>query len=66
MFNTFSLFETKSLFGWLFLLSVPLLFKHGRAVYHSKNGEELRSMMATMVKCALLTNLLFALGIILS
>ncbi|EAR54572.1 1,4-dihydroxy-2-naphthoate octaprenyltransferase [Photobacterium sp. SKA34] len=62
----FSLFETKSLFGWLFLLSVPLLFKHGRAVYHSKNGEELRPMMGTMVKCALLTNLLFALGIILS
>ncbi len=62
----FALFETKSLFGWLFVLSVPLLYKHGKAVYHSKDGAELRPMMATMVKCALLTNLLFAIGIILS
>ncbi|WP_434138468.1 1,4-dihydroxy-2-naphthoate polyprenyltransferase [Photobacterium leiognathi] len=62
----FALFETKSLFGWLFVLSVPLLYKHGKAVYHSKDGAELQPMMATMVKCALLTNLLFAIGIILS
>ncbi len=62
----FATFELKSGFGWLFLLAVPLLFKHGHAVWRSQDGAALRPMMGVMVKCALLTNLLFAAGVILT
>lgn len=65
-FTLFALFETQSLSGWLFLLSVPLIMKHGYDVYHAPDGAALRPMMATMVKCALLANVLFAIGILLS
>ncbi|BAX54429.1 1,4-dihydroxy-2-naphthoate octaprenyltransferase [Photobacterium damselae subsp. piscicida] len=62
----FALFELHSPFGWLFILSTPLLFKHGKQVFQSTDGAALRPMMATMVKCALITNLLFAAGLILA
>ena len=65
-FSLFALLEVKSVFGWLFILSLPLLIKHGRQVYNSTNGAALRPMMATMVKCALITNLLFAIGMVLA
>ncbi|WP_297475225.1 1,4-dihydroxy-2-naphthoate polyprenyltransferase [uncultured Photobacterium sp.] len=65
-FSLFALLEVKSLFGWLFILSLPLLINHGRQVYRSTNGAALRPMMATMVKCALITNLLFAIGMVLA
>lgn len=62
----FALLEMHSPFGWLFVLSVPLLFSHGKKVMQSADGAALRPMMATMVKCALLTNILFAAGVMLS
>ncbi|MCD9471456.1 1,4-dihydroxy-2-naphthoate polyprenyltransferase [Photobacterium phosphoreum] len=65
-FSLFALLEVKSLFGWLFILSLPLLINHGRQVYRSTDGAALRPMMATMVKCALITNLLFAVGMMLA
>ncbi|OBU34192.1 1,4-dihydroxy-2-naphthoate polyprenyltransferase [Photobacterium kishitanii] len=65
-FCLFALLEVKSIFGWLFILSLPLLINHGRQVYYSTDGAALRPMMATMVKCALITNLLFAVGMMLA
>ena len=65
-FSLFALLEVKSIFGWLFILSLPLLINHGRQVYQSTDGVALRPMMATMVKCALITNLLFAIGMMLA
>ncbi|WP_087023467.1 1,4-dihydroxy-2-naphthoate polyprenyltransferase [Thaumasiovibrio subtropicus] len=64
--TVFAAFEIQSPFGWLFLLASPLLLKHGLAVHRSADGAALRPMMATMVKCALLTNLLFAAGVMLA
>ncbi|OAN17035.1 1,4-dihydroxy-2-naphthoate polyprenyltransferase [Photobacterium jeanii] len=62
----FALLEMHSPFGWLFILGTPLLFSHGKKVLQSADGAALRPMMATMVKCALLTNLLFAAGVMLA
>ncbi|MFC1503607.1 1,4-dihydroxy-2-naphthoate polyprenyltransferase [Pseudomonadota bacterium] len=62
----FALLELHSPFGWLFIFSLPLLFQHGKQVFQSADGAALRPMMATMVKCALLTNMLFAAGLILA
>lgn len=62
----FNLIEIHSAFGWLFILSTPLLYRHGKQVWQSQDGAELRPMMPIMVKCALITNLLFAIGIWLS
>ncbi|ELR63965.1 1,4-dihydroxy-2-naphthoate octaprenyltransferase [Photobacterium marinum] len=64
--SLFAALELHSPFGWLFALSLPLLFKHGKQVLQSADGAALRPMMATMVKCALLTNLLFAAGVVLA
>lgn len=65
-FSLFALLEVKSIFGWLFILSLPMLINHGRQVYRSTDGAALRPMMATIVKCALITNLLFAIGMMLA
>ncbi|UTV27931.1 1,4-dihydroxy-2-naphthoate polyprenyltransferase [Photobacterium atrarenae] len=62
----FALLELESPYGWLFALSAPLLFRHARQVLQAADGAALRPMMATMVKCALLTNLLFAAGVVLA
>lgn len=62
----FAALEIHSPYGWLFILSAPLLFKHGKQVLTAADGAALRPMMATMVKCALLTNLLFAAGVVLA
>ncbi len=59
----FNLLEAHSLLGWLFILSTPLIYKHGKQVWESTSGDQLRPMMPIMVKCALITNLLFAAGI---
>ena len=62
----FNLLEIHTWMGWLFILTLPLLFKHGKQVWESTEGAELRPMMGMMVKCALLTNILFAVGILFS
>ena len=48
---------------WLmlpFLLSVFITYKHGRAVWLAKQPAEIAPMMPIVVKCSLVTNLLFA------
>ncbi|EGU30057.1 1,4-dihydroxy-2-naphthoate octaprenyltransferase [Vibrio ichthyoenteri ATCC 700023] len=47
---------------WLmlpFLLSVLVVYKHGRAVWLAKQPADIAPMMPIVVKCSLLTNLLF-------
>lgn len=65
-FALFALFDQTNAFGWLFLLSLPLAIKHGRAVWLSSKPEDLRPMMGDMLKLALLTNLLFTAGVLLN
>ncbi|KXF82776.1 1,4-dihydroxy-2-naphthoate polyprenyltransferase [Enterovibrio coralii] len=64
-FTAFAVMQQLSPVGWIFLLSAPLAIKHGLAVWQSNDGETLRPMMGDMVKVALLTNILFAAGILL-
>ena len=52
--------------GWLFLLAVPMLMNHVRKVLSDPTPEGLRPMLENMVKIALVTNVLFSLGVILS
>lgn len=53
-------------YNYLFLLAVPLLVKHGLFVYHHQDPIELRPILGQMAGLALITNLLFSLGIFLS
>jgi len=62
----FTLFYVKSWQGWLFVLAIPLLYRHAMYVLHHPNAIEMRPMLENMVKSALLTNILFSLGILLS
>ncbi|MGL4861133.1 MAG: 1,4-dihydroxy-2-naphthoate polyprenyltransferase [Enterobacteriaceae bacterium] len=62
----FAIFNGGNGFQWLFILSVPLLYGHGRQVLLKQNAIEMRPMLEQMVKLALLTNLLFSMGILLS
>ncbi|CAH0534569.1 1,4-dihydroxy-2-naphthoate octaprenyltransferase [Vibrio stylophorae] len=63
-FIAFALLSHAHWTGYLFLAALPLIVHHGLAVWRAPNGQALRPMMGTIVKCALLTNALFALGLI--
>lgn len=65
-FVLFNLISLHSLWGWLFLLAAPLLFKQARYVLRERDPRAMPPMLERTVKGALLTNLLFVLGIILS
>lgn len=65
-FALFNLISLHSLWGWLFLLAAPLLFKQARYVLRERDPRAMPPMLERTVKGALLTNLLFVLGIILS
>ncbi|MEQ5186308.1 1,4-dihydroxy-2-naphthoate polyprenyltransferase [Providencia alcalifaciens] len=52
--------------GWLFLLAVPMLMNHVRKVLSDPTPEGMRPMLENMVKIALVTNVLFSLGVFLS
>lgn len=52
-------------YNYLFLLVVPLLVKHGLFVYRHQDPIELRPILGQMAGLALITNLLFSLGIFL-
>ncbi|MBG3116249.1 1,4-dihydroxy-2-naphthoate polyprenyltransferase [Proteus mirabilis] len=51
--------------AWLFLLAVPMLLLHIKRVNADLSGEAMRPLLEHMVKAALLTNLLFSLGLVL-
>lgn len=65
-FALFNLISLHSLWGWLFLLAAPLLFKQASYVLCERDPRAMPPMLERTVKGALLTNLLFVLGIILS
>lgn len=65
----FSLFAYKNLhifWSGLFLLTLPLYIKHINSVFKFKTVNDAAPLLIQMVKLALLTNLLYCLGIILS
>lgn len=62
----FNLFSLQSLWGWLFVLAAPLLIKQARFVLRELDPRAMPPMLERTVKGALLTNLLFVLGIIIS
>ncbi|MGL5585152.1 MAG: 1,4-dihydroxy-2-naphthoate polyprenyltransferase [Plesiomonas sp.] len=62
----YALFTVQTRVIWLFLLASPLLIKHAIAVWHEPNGAALRPLLEQVVKGALLTNILFAIGLVLS
>ena len=62
----FNLVWLKSAWGWLFILTAPLLLKQARYVLTEREPVAMRPMLERTVKGALLVNLLFALGVVLS
>ncbi|SFU18240.1 1,4-dihydroxy-2-naphthoate prenyltransferase [Kosakonia arachidis] len=62
----FNLLSLRSLWGWLFVLAAPLLIKQALYVMREHNPRAMPPMLERTVKGALLTNLLFVIGIILS
>lgn len=61
----FAISEFQHWYSYLFLLAVPLLAKHGSFVYRHQDPIELRPILGQMAGLALITNLLFSLGIFL-
>lgn len=65
-FALFTLFWLQSPWGWLFLLSAPMLLRQARYVLRETTPLAMRPMLERTVKAALLANLLFSFGIVLS
>lgn len=65
-FGLFNALWLKSIWGWLFLLAAPLLIRQSRYVLQEQTTQAIRPMLERTVKAALLTNLLFIVGIIIS
>lgn len=61
----FALSEFEHWYSFLFLLAVPLLAKHARFVYQHQDPKELYPILGQMAGLALITNLLFSIGIVL-
>lgn len=61
----FVLCRWESLMNLAFLLTTPLFIKHGLTVYRHQDPSELRPLLGQMAGLALITNLLFSLGLIL-
>ncbi|KAA8725550.1 1,4-dihydroxy-2-naphthoate polyprenyltransferase [Ewingella americana] len=62
----FALLHLHNGFGWLFILALPLLAKHVLTVMREPTAEGIRPLLENMVKVALLTNVLFAVGLLLN
>ncbi len=62
----FNLFTLHSPWGWLFVLAAPLLVKQARYVMRELSPQAMPPLLEGTVKGALLTNLLFVIGIVLS
>ncbi|MGC7589172.1 1,4-dihydroxy-2-naphthoate polyprenyltransferase [Bisgaard Taxon 46] len=65
-YGVFALVNVQHWSGFLFLFALPLLIKHALFVYRSQDPMMLRPMLAQMSMIALLTNLLFSLGLLIS
>ncbi|WP_237386926.1 1,4-dihydroxy-2-naphthoate polyprenyltransferase [Xenorhabdus sp. Sc-CR9] len=63
---SFTLLYSHSWVNWLFLLTFPLLFKHILQVLRDPTPEGMRPKLVQMVKVALLTNVLFSIGLVLN
>ncbi|SFU86826.1 1,4-dihydroxy-2-naphthoate polyprenyltransferase [Xenorhabdus koppenhoeferi] len=63
---SFTLLYSHSWISWLFLLTFPLLFKHILQVLRDPTPEGMRPKLVQMVKVALLTNVLFSIGLVLN
>ncbi|KMJ46217.1 1,4-dihydroxy-2-naphthoate polyprenyltransferase [Xenorhabdus khoisanae] len=63
---TFTLQYLSSWTSWLFLLAFPLLLKHMLQVLRDPTPEGMRPKLVQMVKAALLTNVLFSIGLVLN
>lgn len=50
--------------SWLFLLAAPLFWRQGRYILREKTPGAMRPMLEKTVKAALLTNVLFSLGML--
>ncbi|WP_313109513.1 1,4-dihydroxy-2-naphthoate polyprenyltransferase [Atlantibacter sp.] len=62
----FNLFSLQSPWGWLFILAAPMLVRQAQYVMREHEAMAMRPMLERTVKGALLTNLLFSIGVILS
>ena len=65
-FGVFNLLSLHSPWGWLFILAAPLLVRQARYVLRERDPAAMPPMLERTVKGALLTNLLFVIGIVLS
>lgn len=61
----FALATFQHWYSYLFLLALPLLVKHALFVYRHQEPSELRPLLGQMAGLALLTNILFSLGVVL-
>ncbi|OCG10212.1 1,4-dihydroxy-2-naphthoate octaprenyltransferase [Gilliamella sp. wkB178] len=66
LLSIFAYFYLHTLCSGLFILTLPLLVKHIYAVFTFNSSKDAAPLLLQMVKLALLTNLLYCLGIILS
>ncbi|WP_099142346.1 1,4-dihydroxy-2-naphthoate polyprenyltransferase [Xenorhabdus kozodoii] len=62
----FTLLYLSNGLSWLFLLAFPLLLKHMVQVLRDPTAEGMRPKLVQMVKAALLTNILFSIGLVLN
>ncbi|HCI95727.1 MAG TPA: 1,4-dihydroxy-2-naphthoate polyprenyltransferase [Providencia sp.] len=62
----FNLIYLQGWSGWLFLLAVPVLMNHLRRVLNDPTPEGMRPLLENMVKAALITNVLFSIGVVMS
>lgn len=62
----FTLLELHNLVGWLFILAVPALYMQARFVLQETDPSGIRPMLEKTVKCVLLINILFAVGLLIS
>ncbi|OTP95891.1 1,4-dihydroxy-2-naphthoate polyprenyltransferase [Gilliamella apicola] len=65
-FSLFAYNYLQTCWSWLFMLCLPLLIRHIYAVFQFKTAKDAFPLLLQMVKLALLINLLYCLGIILS
>ncbi|WP_086113770.1 1,4-dihydroxy-2-naphthoate polyprenyltransferase [Xenorhabdus beddingii] len=65
-FVAFTLQYLNGGFSWLFLLAFPLLLRHMLQVLRDPTPEGMRPKLVQMVKAALLTNVLFSIGLVLN